>query len=194
MDCVETYLEEMMKVSDWIVQELLRMGVQRVYTLPGGFSMHLNDSIGHSALQPVYMLHESGAAFAACADAQYTGKISVVCVTSGPGCTNAITGITSAWLDSLPVLVISGDVRIPHLASREKYHLRQGGPQDAPIERMVKPIVKAFRTLPTTDGETLKGQALKEAFRHVVTAMTAGRPGPGWINVPLDVQKMEMER
>ena len=80
------------------------------FVLPGGFSMHLNDSLNYSKLIPVYCPHEVGAAFAACGYAQYTGGLGVCLVTSGPGSTNALTAVASAWQDSIPLLVISGGV------------------------------------------------------------------------------------
>ena len=175
-----------MKVSDWIVSELVRLEVKYVFTLPGGFSSHLNDSIAHSALTPVYMLHESGAAFAACGYAQYTGGLAVLCVTSGPGCTNALTGVASAWDDSIPLLVISGEARLPHIEARKNYQLRQGGPQDVDINRIARPIVKYINVAEN-------GEGVKHILEHAVRFALEPRRGPAWLIVPLDVQAMEME-
>ncbi len=174
-----------MKVSDFITNELIRLGVTYVFTLPGGFSMHLNDSIHYSALKSVYMLHESGAAFAAAGYAQYTGRLGVCVITSGPACTNVLTAVASAWCDSLPLLIISGDVKWEQLDARQNYRLRQGGPQDVPIIEMVRPITKYA----ATPGDP---RLTKVFLREAVRMALEPRRGPVWLNVPLDVQTMQM--
>lgn len=174
-----------MKVSDWVAEELVRLGIKHVFTLCGGFSMHLNDSIGHSSLIPIYMLHESGAAFAANAYAQYTGGLGVCVVTSGPGSTNAITGLASAWDDSLPVLYISGEANLPVIEQRRTLHLRQGGPQDVEIEEIVRPITKLAITIKSP-------KTIIDYFGYAVNRALTQRRGPVWIAVPLDVSAMDM--
>jgi acetolactate synthase I/II/III large subunit len=177
-----------MKVCDWIASELVRIGVTHVFTLPGGFSQHLNDSIAHTpGLTPVYMLHESGAAFAAAHWAAYTGKLGVCVVTSGPGSTNALTGIASAYQDSLPVLVISGEANMQNIDWRKKYQLRQGGPQDVPIESMTRLITKGAATLTTSN------YLMQSLFRLMVQTAVTDRRGPVWVAVPLDIQGKELE-
>ena len=176
-----------MKVSDFIVSELIRLGVRRYYCVPGGNSMYLNDAMGHSALQPIYCLHESGAAFAAHGEAAYTGKLSVCLVTSGPGSTNALTGCASAWCDSLPVLFISGDTRTPLLDDKEKYGLRQAGQQDVSIIEMVRTITKHSAIV------GLSSEWVKRWFSVLADSAMTPRRGPVWLNIPLDVQKMNME-
>jgi acetolactate synthase-1/2/3 large subunit len=173
------------KVSDYIVTELLRLGVKRVYTVPGGFSMHLNDSVHYSDLQPVYCLHESGAAFAACGEASYTSQLSVCVVTSGPGVTNALTGCASAYQDSLPVLFISGDAKTQNIEAKQKFQLRQAGPQDVDVYHIVKPITKAvwiIRDVPMIYYE----------LRQLVELALTPRRGPVWLSVPLDMQAVEL--
>lgn len=173
-----------MKLTDYIVNELLRLGVTRVYCVPGGFSMHLNDSVHYSDLQPVYCLHESGAAFAACGEASYTSRLAVCVVTSGPGVTNALTGCSSAYQDSLPVLFISGDAKTQNIAAREKYQLRQAGPQDVDTYHIVKPITKAVWIVRDT-------KMIYELPQLVELALTPRR-GPVWLSVPLDMQAVEL--
>jgi acetolactate synthase-1/2/3 large subunit len=173
-----------MKVSDQIAQELLRREVKYVFTVPGGFSMHLNDSIHYSGPTPIYMLHESAAALAAAAWAQFTGRIGVCCLTAGPGCTNAMTGVASAWMDGLPLLVISGDARTGNLEMRDKYKLRQAGPQDVDIYKMVRSQVKYAGTAGNPEHTDW---LLNTCFREALEP----RRGPVWMIVPLDVQEME---
>jgi acetolactate synthase-1/2/3 large subunit len=174
-----------MKVSDYIVKELLNLGVSHVFMLPGGFSIHLNDSIAHSDLRPIYCLDERAAVFAACAYSQYTGNISVCSVTSGPGSTNALTGIASAYIDSLPVLVICGEVRIPHVEMREKWSLREGGPQDVDMLKIARPLVKYIEMIKNPNGT-------KFIFEQAVKYAMSDRKGPSVIVIPLDVQGMEI--
>jgi acetolactate synthase-1/2/3 large subunit len=172
-----------MKVSDFIAQELVKLGVSYVFTLPGGFSQHLNDSIAHTpGLIPVYMLDESGAAFAACGYAQYTGGLGVCVVTSGPGSTNALTAVASAYQDSIPLLVISGEANATNIENRIKYQLRQGGPQDVPIMDIVKPITKCAVTL------CASGRLVRSMFGLAISRALENRRGPVWVAVPLDVQ------
>jgi acetolactate synthase-1/2/3 large subunit len=169
------------KVTDYIVSFLLSQGVERVYTLPGGFSMHLNDSIGHSALEPIYCLHEAGCGFAAIGDALYTGKLGVCVVTSGPGQTNVLTAVVSAWQDNVPLLVISGDAKTQNIGMRERYQLRQGGAQDVDIVGMTRTVTK-WVTQPGTP------RLVKMQLEQAVEIALTHRRGPVWISIPLDVQ------
>jgi acetolactate synthase I/II/III large subunit len=174
-----------MKVSDLVVQVLLEHDVKFVFTVPGGFSMHLNDSIGHSQLTPVYCLHESGAGFSAIGYAAYSGKLGVCIVTSGPGSTNILTAVASAWQDSIPLLVISGDAKTANIEMRQKFQLRQGGQQDVPIMEMVKPITK-WATV--SDLVSLVQTQIEGGIQYALTP----RRGPVWLSIPLDVQGMEI--
>jgi acetolactate synthase-1/2/3 large subunit len=175
-----------MKLSDYIADYIASLGVRHVFTLPGGFSMHLNDSIAHHPkLTPVYMLHEAGAAIAAEAYAKASGGIGVCVVTAGPGCTNALTGVASAWLDSTPLLVISGDARMAHLKARDDFGLRQGGPQDIDIMQMIRPITKHSFSAGPRFVDVMMNEAVKWAME--------GRRGPIWIDIPLDVQAAQIE-
>jgi acetolactate synthase-1/2/3 large subunit len=174
-----------MKVSDFIANELVGLGVTHVFTLPGGYSQNLNDSIAHTpGLTPVYMLHESGAGFAAVNYAAYSGKLGVAVVTSGPGCTNILTAVASAYQDSVPLLVISGEANVQNVENRRKFQLRQGGPQDVEIEKIARPITKYIDVAENGIGaKWILSQAVKYALQD--------RRGPVWVIVPLDVQGME---
>lgn len=174
-----------MKVSNWITDELLRLGVQRVYMLPGGFALHLNDSISHSDLQVVYFLDEKAAGFAACAEAQYTGKLAVVVVTAGPGSTNLMTSVANAWCDSLPLLVISGEINTPEIEIKQKFNLREGSAQDVDMLKVARPIVKYIDLAINPDG-------VKFIFNQAVKYALEDRRGPSWIVIPLNCQGAEM--
>jgi acetolactate synthase I/II/III large subunit len=174
-----------MKVSDFIATELVRLGVTHVFTLCGGYSQAINDSIAHiPGLTPVYMLHESGAAFAATMYAQYTGGLGVVIVTSGPGSMNALNAVASAWDDGIPLLVISGEANWPNIDMRRDCKLRQGGNQDVNIFSIVCPITKYAAI---ADNDTIEDNMTDAIYQS-----TFPRRGPVWLAVPLDVQGMEI--
>lgn len=170
-----------MKLSDWVIQYMYDYGVRHVFTLPGGFSMHLNDSLNHSAITPIYCMHEVGAAFAASGYAQYTGGLGVCLVTSGPGSTNALTAVASAWQDSIPLLVISGDAKLANILIRNDHQLRQGGQQDVDIESIAGGITKYCKVM----------RSKAQLGAAIEFAMTPRR-GPAWVSIPLDVQTEEV--
>ena len=154
-----------------------------MFVLPGGGSMHLNDSLGQSGLIYVTHLHEQGAGFAAVGHANYTGKTAVCLVTSGPGATNAITPCAHAWVDSVPVLFISGQA--PSTMLVRDSGLRCRGPQEVGIIEMVRPITKAA-------GELIKGVPVVKMVQYYLEVCQSGRKGPCWLSVPLDVQAEEV--
>lgn len=173
-----------MRVADWIMQRLAEAGLRHVFLLPGGGAMHLNDALAcEKRLVPVACHHEQACAIAAEAYGR-TGHrdnpgFGVALVTTGPGATNAITPVAGAWIDSIPLLVISGQVkRADRLAGRP---LRQGGVQEVDIVPLVRPITKYAVTL---DDPRQVRIHLETALRE----MRRGRPGPVWLDVPLDVQ------
>ena len=169
-----------MRVADYIIHRLEHL-TRHVFLLVGGGSMHLNDALYGSKLQPVFMLHEQGAAFAAQTYGHLTG-LGVCMTTSGPGATNAITGCLAAWMDSTPVLFISGNVATGNMMTGTG--LRYVGPQEADIISMVKPITKYALCVKYVDWvEGALDQAIEQA--------THGRKGPVWLDIPLDVQGAE---
>ena len=172
-----------MRVSDFIVKELEKY-TDHVFTLVGGGSMWLNDSLYDSKLTPVFMLHEQGAAFAAQAYAHMTNKLGVCMVTSGPGATNAITGCLAAWMDSDPVLFISGNVPTQH--SIGDSGRRYVGPQECDIISMVKGITKYSKQLDSVD-------YVDEILESAIYQATQPRCGPVWLDIPLDIQGAEIE-
>lgn len=174
----------MIKLSDYVFQFLQEKGVQYVFMLPGGGAMHLDDSIGRSGIQYICTLHEQAAAVAAEAYGQHTNRIGVCLTTSGPGATNAITGITAGWIDSTPMFVISGQAKRSDLIGETG--VRQIGSQEVQIIDMVRPITKyAVQIMDPSEIRYHMERAYYEA--------TNGRPGPVWLSIPLDVQAAMVE-
>lgn len=174
----------MIKLSDYIFKFLENKGVKHVFMLPGGGAMHLDDSLGKSNIEYTCFLHEQGAAIAAEAYGQHTNKPGVVLVTSGPGATNTITGVTAGWIDSTPMIIISGQSKRADLVGNKG--VRQIGSQEVQIIPMVTPITKyAVQVLEPTKIKYHLEKAYHEA--------TTGRPGPVWLDIPLDVQAVMLD-
>jgi acetolactate synthase-1/2/3 large subunit len=174
-----------MKVSDYIIQQIEALGVKHVFFLPGGGAMHMNDSLGQSTkLQSICMLHEQAAAIAAEAYSRISENIGVCMTTSGPGATNAITGLAGAWLDSTPVLFLSGQVKSSDLVGTQE--IRQFGIQEVDIISIVKPITKyAVQIKEPND--------IRYEMEKAIASAKHGRPGPVWIDIPLDIQASIIE-
>lgn len=174
-----------MRVADYLMNRLAELGIRQVYFLPGGGAMHLNDALGrHPDLEPVLCLHEQAAGIAAEAAGKLSGGPSACMTTSGPGATNAVTATLGAWLDSTPVFFISGQAKTADLKADSG--LRMLGNQEADIVSIVTPITK--RALTLTDP-----QAVAETFDELEHAALTGRRGPVWLDVPLDVQAMQVD-
>lgn len=179
----------MIKVSDFIFQHLVeRYHVRHCFLVTGGGAMHLNDSIGHTpGLSYVCNHHEQASAI--CGEGYYraSGQLAVTCVTTGPGGTNAITGVLGQWLDSIPGLYISGQVKqSTTIAACPQLPLRQLGDQEADIKSMVQSITKYCVTI--TDVHDVKYELDK-----AIAIALSGRPGPVWVDVPLDIQGAYVE-
>lgn len=172
-------MDKMVKLSDYVFGFLKDKGIKHAFMLPGGGAMHLVDSLGSSGIEYIPFLHEQGASIAAEAYAQYTNTLGLVVVTSGPGATNAITAVTAGWIDSTPMFIISGQAKRPDLVGDR--NVRQIGSQEVQIIPMVKGITKyAVQILEPTDIR----YHLERAYHEAVS----GRPGPVWLDIPLDVQ------
>lgn len=173
----------MIKLSDYIVSRLADWGVRHIFLVTGGGAMHLNDSIGkESRIRYVCNHHEQAAAIAAECYARVTGTPGVINVTTGPGGINSLNGVFGAWTDSIPMLIISGQVkRETCMAVMRTSGLRQLGDQEVDIVRMVKGITK-YAVL-VDDPNTIRYH-LERAW-HLTNA---GRPGPCWLDIPVDVQ------
>jgi acetolactate synthase-1/2/3 large subunit len=179
-----------MKLSDYVVRFVAEQGVKHVFLVTGGGAMHLNHSLGmETAIKAVCNSHEQASAICAEGYAKATNHLGVCMVTTGPGGTNAVTGVAGAWLDSTPMLVISGQVKRPdRMFDKEGRPLgmRQLGVQEVDIVSIVKPITKyAVTVLDPNDIRYQLEKALYLAFN--------GRPGPVWIDIPLDVQASPIE-
>ena len=170
------------RVADYIADFLVNNGISDVFTVTGGGAMHLNDALGHKeGLHCTYNHHEQACAIAAEAYARYSRNIAAVCVTSGPGGTNAITGVMGGWLDSIPMLIISGQVKFSTTIRSTRVPLRQLGDQEFNITDAVKCMTKyAVMIEHPLDIAYVLEKALFLAKN--------GRPGPCWIDVPLNVQ------
>lgn len=128
------------KVSDYIAEYIAQWGIRDVFTVTGGGAMHMNDAFGHhKMLHCTYQHHEQACAMAAEAYARLGNKMAAVCVTTGPGATNAITGVLGAWMDSIPMLVFSGQARYATTVSASGLPLRSMGVQECNIVPVVKP-------------------------------------------------------
>ena len=177
-----------MKLSDYIVGQLAEWGVRHIFLVTGGGAMHLNDSIGkETRIQYVCNHHEQASAMAAEAYARISGQPGVVNVTTGPGGINALNGVFGAWTDSVPMLVISGQVkRETCMRSLGLTGLRQLGDQEADIIAMVRGITKYAAFI--DDPLTIRYH-LERAWHLAQT----GRPGPCWIDIPVDVQAASID-
>lgn len=175
------------RVADYIADFLASNGITDVFTVTGGGAMHLNDALGHHPkLHSTYNHHEQACAIAAEGYARYSGNIAAVCVTSGPGGTNAITGVMGGWLDSIPMLVLSGQVKFSTTIRSTRVPLRQLGDQEFNIVDTVKTMTKyAVMIENANDIAYVLEKALFLAKR--------GRPGPCWIDVPLNIQGATVE-
>ncbi len=173
------------KLSDYIVSFLVDHGIRDAFMVTGGGALHLNESFGsHPRLQYWCCHHEQACAIAAEGYTRLSGIIAPVQVTTGPGGTNAITGLLGMWLDSIPGLYISGQSKLEMTIGDTK--LRQLGLQEAPIVDVVKPITKYAVMI--TSPEEIKYHLEKSLY-----LATNGRPGPCWIDVPLDVQAAKID-
>jgi acetolactate synthase-1/2/3 large subunit len=174
-----------MKLSDYVFQFIAQHGVRHVFMVAGGGAMHLNDSAGHCpGIEYVCNLHEQAAAMAAETYAKHNENLGVALVTSGPGGTNAITGTAGAWLDSTPCLFISGQVKRSDMTGDTG--VRQMGVQELDIVSIVKPITKYAITL-------MEPNDIRYHLEKAEYLAKTGRPGPVWIDIPLDVQASQID-
>lgn len=170
----------MIKLSDYVMKFVTRQGVNDIFVLSGGGCMHLLDSMGRNPeLNYNCCLFEQVVSFAAGAYAQYTNNLGVGLVTTGPGGTNAMTGVAAAWTDSIPLLMLSGQVKRPDMTKDSG--IRMLGFQEIDIVSIVKPITKYAHTV-------VEPEEIRYHLEKAVFLARSGRPGPVWIDIPLDVQ------
>jgi acetolactate synthase I/II/III large subunit len=175
------------KLAEWVAQKLADHGITHAFMVTGGGAMHLNHAIGsHSKIETVFNHHEQACAIAAEGYYRISNRLPVVNVTSGPGGTNAITGVYGAFADSIGMLVLSGQVKWETTVRSTGLPLRQYGDQELDIEQLVKPITKYC--VMVTDPLSIRYHLEKAIY-----LATSGRPGPCWLDIPLDVQASKID-
>lgn len=176
-----------MKISNYIAQRLVELGISQVFTVTGGGAMHLNDALGHQeGLTCLYNHHEQACAIAAESYARIKGQIAAVCVTTGPGGTNAITGVLGGWLDSIPMLILSGQVRYDTTARWSGVGIRAMGDQEFDITKAVDCMTKYSEMV-------IDPMRIRYCLEKAVYLAYSGRPGPVWLDIPLNVQGAYVE-
>jgi acetolactate synthase-1/2/3 large subunit len=174
-----------MRVSDYIIEFLEKNGVEVVFTITGGFAMHMNDSFGRSkTIRAIYQHHEQACGYSAVGYSKTTNKPSVVCTTAGVAATNAISTCLVAHQDSVPVLFISGQTKSTETIrtlNSDTLKLRHYSGADCDIISMVSPITKFAYEVRSLD-------EVPQVFEKAFTEMISGRPGPVWISIPVDIQ------
>lgn len=175
------------KVAHYIAEFLEKSGIEHIFTVTGGGAMHLNDAFGHKrSIKCIYNHHEQASAIAAEGYTRLTGKLAGVCVTSGPGGTNAITGVLGGWLDSIPMFIISGQVKRETTTWATEIPLRQLGDQEFNIVSSVKSMTK-YAYMVTCPEE------IRYHLEKALYLCKNGRGGPVWLDIPLDVQAAVIE-
>ena len=175
------------KLAAYAAKLLVQNGITHCFSVTGGGAMHLNDGFGHeSGLSTLYMHHEQACAIAAECYARVYNKPALLCVTTGPGGTNAITGVLGAWLDSIPMIVISGQVRYDNTARWSGVGIRSMGDQEFDITRSVDCMTKYSKMV-------LDPYSIRYEIEKCLWLAQTGRPGPCWLDIPVDIQGMYIE-
>ncbi len=170
------------RVADYIIERAVEAGIKHAFLVTGGGAMHLNDAIGRNKkLTPICFHHEQAAAMAAESYFRASNRLALLNVTTGPGGVNALNGVYGAYTDSLAMLVVSGQVKNETYSRNYVMPLRQLGDQEVDIVSMVRPIVKYATVL---QNPLLVGEVMDKA----IFLTNYGRPGPVWIDVPVDIQ------
>ena len=180
----------MAKLSDYVIRFIADQGVTHVFLVTGGGAMHLDESLAReTSIEPICNSHEQASAICAEIYGKTTNNLGAAILTTGPGGTNAITGVAGAWLDSTPCLYVSGQVKRPDRmfdASGAPLGMRQLGVQEVDIVSIVKPITKYAVTV-------LDPQSIRYHMEKAAYIARTGRPGPVWIDIPLDVQAIQVD-
>ena len=175
------------KLSKYIAKKLVELGINRGFSVTGGGAMHLNNGLGHQdGLTMTYNHHEQACAMAAEAYARINNQIAVVCVTTGPGGTNAITGVLGGWLDSIPMFILSGQVRYDWTARYSNVGIRAMGDQEFDICKSIECMTKYSEMV-------IEPMRIRYLIEKCMYLATNGRPGPVWLDIPLDVQGAYIE-
>ncbi len=172
-------------VADYIFEKIAAQGVRDVFFVSGGGIMYLCDALGRNKDLTYWCnYNEQSSATAAEGYARVTEGLGVCLVTTGPGSTNALTGVAGAWMDSIPMVVISGQVRTQIMADYS--YQRQIGPQEVNITPMAEPVTKYAVTV-------MDPADVRYEIEKCIYLARSGRPGPTWINLPLDIQSAEID-
>jgi acetolactate synthase-1/2/3 large subunit len=175
-------MNKKIRVADYIAQRSVQVGAKHVFLVTGGGAMHLNDALTrHKLLTPVFFHHEQSAAMAAESYFRLINRVAVLNVTTGPGGINALNGVYGAYMDSLSMLVVSGQVKNETYLKNYHIKLRQLGDQEVDIVSMAQPITKYAVTV-------RKPEEIREIMDKAIYFLSNGRPGPVWIDVPIDIQ------
>ncbi|MEQ8507671.1 MAG: thiamine pyrophosphate-binding protein [Rhodospirillaceae bacterium] len=173
-------MKQQIKISDVVAKELKKIGIDTVFGVTGGAVVHLFDSIERlDGIKSVFMNNEQAASYAVEAYSKAKTSPAAGIFTTGPGATNALTGLAAAWLDSLPCIFISGQVRSNQTINGRK--LRQVGSQEVDIVPVVTPLTKYAVTI-------YRAEDIKYELQKAIHYATSGRPGPVWLDIPVDVQ------
>lgn len=179
------------RLADYVANFLVDHGVTDVFSVVGGGAMHLNDALGHKeGLHVTYNHHEQACAIAAEAYARLDNKIAAVCVTTGPGGTNALTGVVGGWLDSIPMFIISGQVRYDTTA---RYALQFTGTPLRAMGDQEYDITKAAGHMTKYAVMIEEPKTIKYHLERAWHLATTGRPGPVWIDIPVNYQGISIE-
>lgn len=176
----------MVKVTDFLSEQLILSGINTSYAVTGGAVVHILDSYKKMGGKVIFFHHEQSASFAVSAHQKASGETACCIVTSGPGVTNAITGLAGAWMDSIPAIFISGQSRIASLVGKKK-GIRQRGNQEVVTEKLVESICKKFY-MPSSVED------IPKMLQEAISIAHSGRPGPVWIDLPLDLQWSEIDK
>ncbi len=177
----------MIRVADYVAQTLVKYGIGDVFLVTGGGAMHLNDAFGRcEGLDYTCCHHEQACAMAAESYYRLTNRLAAVNVTTGPGGTNAITGVYGAWTDSIGMIVISGQVKWETVVRSTGLPLRQLGDQEIDIVKLVEPITKY--AVMVSDP-----QSIRYHLERALYLATSGRPGPCWLDIPMNIQGAKID-
>jgi acetolactate synthase-1/2/3 large subunit len=175
-----------MKVSDYVFDFLSKKGLDTIFSVSGGAAAHLLNTVTNTDFTYICNYHEQACAMAAEGYARIANKPAIVLVTNGPGSSNTITGVLGAYQDSIPMIIISGQVPVNQSLDSVDVDLRQLGVQECDIINMVKPITKYA-------AQVTKPEDIKYTLQKAYQEATSGRQGPVWLDIPLDIQSAEIE-
>lgn len=176
-----------MKVSNYISQKLVEFGITQVFTVTGGGAMHLNDALGHQeGLTCLYNHHEQACAIGSGVLCEGPGPHRGCMCYDRPGGTNAITGVVGGWLDSIPMLVLSGQVRYDTTARWSGVGIRAMGDQEFDITKAIDCMTKYSEMV-------IDPMRIRYCLEKAIYLAYSGRPGPAWLDIPLNVQGAYIE-